>query len=51
MTSKVTVQKNIFAESLAIVGRAVGSHTHLPILSQYLAYAKMRGNCASRRPT
>ena len=36
MTCKVTVQKNVFAESLAIVGRAVGSHTHLPILSNVL---------------
>jgi len=36
MTCKVTVQKNTFAESLAIVGRAVGSHTHLPILSNVL---------------
>jgi DNA polymerase III subunit beta len=36
MTSKVTVQKNIFAESLAIVGRAVGAHSHLPILSNIL---------------
>jgi DNA polymerase-3 subunit beta len=32
MASKVTVQKSTFAESLAIVGRAVGSHGHLPIL-------------------
>jgi DNA polymerase III subunit beta len=36
MTCKVTVQKNTFAESLAIVGRAVGSHSHLPILSNIL---------------
>jgi len=36
MTCIVTVQKNTFAESLAIVGRAVGSHTHLPILSNIL---------------
>jgi DNA polymerase-3 subunit beta len=36
MTCKVTVQKSTFAESLAIVGRAVGSHTHLPILSNIL---------------
>jgi DNA polymerase-3 subunit beta len=36
MTSKVTVQKNTFAESLAIVGRAVGTHPHLPILSNVL---------------
>jgi DNA polymerase-3 subunit beta len=36
MTCKVTVQKNTFAESLAIVGRAVGAHSHLPILSNVL---------------
>jgi len=36
MTCKVTVQKNTFAESLAIVGRVVGSHSHLPILSNIL---------------
>jgi DNA polymerase III subunit beta len=36
MASKVTVQRNIFAESLAIVGRAIGSHTHLPVLSNVL---------------
>jgi DNA polymerase-3 subunit beta len=36
MTCKVTVQKNTFSESLAIVGRAVGSHSHLPILSNIL---------------
>lgn len=36
MTSKVTVQKNVFAESLGIVGRAVGSHTHLPVLGNIL---------------
>lgn len=36
MANKVTVQRNIFAESLAIVGRAIGSHTHLPILSNVL---------------
>ncbi len=36
MTCKVTVQKNNFSESLAIVGRAVGSHSHLPILSNIL---------------
>jgi DNA polymerase-3 subunit beta len=36
MATKVTVQRNIFAESLAIVGRAVGSHTHLPVLSNVL---------------
>jgi DNA polymerase-3 subunit beta len=36
MTCKITLQKNIFAESLAIVGRAVGSRTTLPILSNIL---------------
>ncbi len=36
MTSKVIVQRNTFAESLAIVGRAVGSHAHLPILANVL---------------
>ena len=36
MTCKVTVQKSTFADSLAIVGRAVGSHAHLPILSNVL---------------
>ena len=36
MTSKVTVQKNAFAESLAIVGRAVGSRGDLSILSNVL---------------
>jgi len=36
MTCKVTVQKNNFSESLAIVGRAVGSHSLLPILSNIL---------------
>ena len=36
MTCKVTVQKNTFSESLAIVGRAVGSHSHLPILLNIL---------------
>ncbi len=36
MTCKVIVQKNTFSESLAIVGRAVGSHSHLPILSNIL---------------
>ena len=36
MTCKVTVHKNTFSESLAIVGRAVGSHSHLPILSNIL---------------
>src|SRR5512133_2426817 len=33
MATKVTVQKAAFADSLAMVGRAVGSHSHLPILS------------------
>jgi len=36
MASKVTVHKNMFAESLAIVGRAIASHPHLPILSNVL---------------
>ena len=36
MTCKVTIQKNTFSESLAIIGRAVGSHAHLPILSNVL---------------
>ena len=36
MASKVTVQKTIFAESLAIVGRAVASHVHLPVLANVL---------------
>jgi DNA polymerase-3 subunit beta len=36
MTSKVIIQKSVFADSLAIVGHAVGSHTHLPILSNVL---------------
>ncbi len=36
MASKVTVQKSIFAESLAIVGRAIAPHTHLPILGNIL---------------
>lgn len=36
MTGKVTVQKNAFAESLAIVGRAVGAHTHVPVLANVL---------------
>ncbi len=36
MASKVTVQKSIFAESLAIVGRAIASHTHLPVLGNIL---------------
>lgn len=36
MASKVTVQKSTFAESLAIVGRAVASHVHLPVLGNIL---------------
>lgn len=36
MASKVTVQKSTFAESLAIVGRAIASHTHLPVLGNVL---------------
>ena len=36
MSSKVTVQKNTLSESLAIVGRAVGNHVHLPILANVL---------------
>lgn len=36
MTCKVMVQKNTFSESLAIVGRAVGNHAHLPILANVL---------------
>lgn len=36
MTCKVIVQKNTFSESLAIVGRAVCAHSHLPILSNIL---------------
>jgi DNA polymerase-3 subunit beta len=36
MASKMTVQKSIFAESLAIVGRAIASHTHLPVLGNIL---------------
>ena len=36
MTCKVIVQKGTFADSLAIVGRAIGSHSHLPILSNVL---------------
>lgn len=36
MTSKVTVQKNSFAESLALVGRAVGNRMQLPILTTVL---------------
>ena len=36
MTCKVPVQKNTFSESLAIVGRAVGNHVHLPILANVL---------------
>jgi DNA polymerase-3 subunit beta len=36
MATKVTVQKTTFADSLAMVGRAVCSHSHLPILSNVL---------------
>lgn len=36
MTCKVTVQKNVLADSLAIVGRAVGNHAHLPVLANVL---------------
>jgi DNA polymerase-3 subunit beta len=36
MATKVTVQKTAFSDSLAMVGRAVGSHSHLPILSNVL---------------
>ncbi len=36
MTCKVTVQKNTLAESLAIIGRAVGNHANLPILANVL---------------
>ena len=36
MSSKVTVEKSAFAESLAIVGRAVASGPHLPILANIL---------------
>jgi DNA polymerase III subunit beta len=36
MATKVTVQKEAFADSLAMVGRAVGSHSHLPILANVL---------------
>ena len=36
MTSKVIVQKNSFAESLALVGRAVGNRMQLPILTTVL---------------
>lgn len=36
MATKVTVQKEAFAGSLAMVGRAVGSHSHLPILANVL---------------
>lgn len=36
MNSKVTVEKSAFSESLSIVGRAVASSPHLPILSNIL---------------
>lgn len=36
MSSKVTVEKSTFSESLSIVGRAVASSPHLPILSNIL---------------
>ncbi len=36
MTSKITIQRIALAESLAIVGRAVGAHAALPILSNVL---------------
>ena len=36
MSSKVTVEKSLFAESLAIVGRAVASGPHLPVLANVL---------------
>lgn len=36
MMCNVIVQRNIFAESLAIVGRAVSTHGQLPILSNLL---------------
>jgi DNA polymerase-3 subunit beta len=36
MMCKVIVQRNTFAESLAIVGRAAGMHGQLPILSNLL---------------
>ena len=36
MSSKVTVEKSAFSESLSIVGRAVASSPHLPILSNIL---------------
>jgi DNA polymerase-3 subunit beta len=36
MSSKVTVEKSTFAESLAIVGRAVASGPHLPVLANVL---------------
>ena len=36
MTSKITIQRSALAESLAIVGRAVGAHAALPILSNVL---------------
>lgn len=36
MSSKVIVEKSAFAENLAIVGRAVASNPHLPILANVL---------------
>lgn len=36
MSSKVTIEKSAFAESLAIVGRAVASGPHLPVLANVL---------------
>lgn len=36
MSSKIIVEKSTFAESLSIVGRAVASNGHLPILSNVL---------------
>ena len=36
MSCKVIVQKNTLAECLGMVGRAVGTHAHLPILSNIL---------------
>lgn len=36
MSSKVTVEKSTFAESLAIVGRAAASGPHLPVLANVL---------------
>lgn len=36
MTCKVVVQKNIFSDSLALVGRAASNHSTLPVLSNVL---------------